>query len=161
MDLIPIKDYENYSFDKNTNQIYSHNYNRFLTTNLRQGYYKIGLMKNCKRKHFLFHRLVYQAYYPDIDISKLCIDHIDNCKTNNNIENLRHCTKSQNGMNQKIHKNNSSGHKNIYLRNNNTYQVDIRKNQKKYTKTLKTLDEALEWKEIKLNELHGEFANLG
>ena len=161
MDLIPIKDYEGlYSFDKNTNQIYSHRCNRYLTIFFKR-YCSVRLFKNGKLKFYTFHRLVYQIYYPDIDISNLDIDHIDNNPKNNNIENLRHCNKSQNSCNKKIYKTNTSGHKNIFITPYNTFVVQIKIYNKKYTKTFKTLDEALIHKKIKLDELHGEFANLG
>ena len=44
---------------------------------------------------------------------KECIDHIDNCKTNNNIMNLRWVTHKENGMNRLLNINNSSGVKGV------------------------------------------------
>ena len=163
MDLIPIKDYEGlYSLDKNTNQIYNTKYNRYLKPHLSKGYYYIGLSKNSKYTAFLLHRLIYQIYYPDIDISNLEIDHIDNNKTNNNIENLRHCNASENRCNIKVQKNNlSTGIKNIYKTTLNNYRVIVIKNKIRYTKTFKTVEEAILWRDIKLVELHSEFHSLG
>ena len=43
MDLVEIKDFPNYSFDKNNNKAYSHNRNRYLTPYLNKGYYVIRL----------------------------------------------------------------------------------------------------------------------
>jgi len=161
MDLVEIKDFPNYSFDKNTNQVYSHNYNRYLTPNLNNGYYRIKLNKNNKTKHFTLHRLIYEVYYPDIDITNLEIDHIDNKPLNNNIENLRHCNHSENQFNRKAQKNNLLGIKNIIKTKYNNYNVQIKKNKKTYSKTFKTLEEAIEYRDIKLVELHREFHNLG
>ena len=163
MDLVEIKDYPNYSFDKNNNKIYSHNRNRYLTPYLNKGYYVIRLHKNSKEKHFQLHRLIYMLYYPDIDITNFEIDHIDNNPLNNNIENLRHCNRSENGCNRKVQKNNlSTGIKNIYKTKNNTYEVQIWKNRKiVYRKKFKTLEEAIEYRDNKLEELHREFHNLG
>tara|TARA_R110000803_G_scaffold92586_1_gene160093 strand:- start:27 stop:512 length:486 start_codon:yes stop_codon:yes gene_type:complete len=161
MDLVEIKDFPNYSFDKNTNQVYSHNYNKYLTPNLSNGYYRIKLNKNNKQKNYQLHRLIYQMYYPDIDITNLEIDHIDNKPLNNNIENLRHCNRSENNCNTKVHKNNLLGVKNISLTKYNNYQVQIKKNKIRYTKTFKTLEEAIEYRDNKLIELHREFHNLG
>jgi len=163
MDLIPIKDYEGlYSLDKNNNQVYSHIRNRYLKSNLtNRGYYYIDLCKNSKRKRFLFHRLIYQVYNPNIDITNLEIDHIDNNQLNNNIENLRHCNRSENICNTKVHKNNLLGIKNIYLTPCDTYSVKIEKNKKTYNKNFKTLEEAIEYRDNKLIELHNEFHNLG
>tara|TARA_R110000851_G_scaffold134642_2_gene269956 strand:- start:1467 stop:1961 length:495 start_codon:yes stop_codon:yes gene_type:complete len=164
MDLIPIKDYEGlYSLDKNTNQIYNTKYNRYLKANLgNDGYYKLVLSKNNKQKTFRLHRLIYQAYNLDIDITNLEIDHIDNNKSNNNIENLRKATISENRCNVSVQKNKlSTAFKNIRKTKCNTYQVQINKDKKKYSKSFKTLEEAILWRDIKLIELHGEFHNLG
>jgi len=161
MDLVEIKDFPNYSFDKNTNQVYSHNHNKYLKPFLNKGYYVIGLRNN-KRKNVSLHRLIYQLYYPEIDTNNFDIDHIDMNRLNNNIENLRHCNRSENNCNTKVQKNNlSTGIKNIYKTRCNTYQVIIKKNRKQYNNSFKTLEEAIEYKKIKLIELHGEFHNLG
>jgi len=162
MDLVKIKDFENHSIDKNNNWVYSHNYNRYLKSHInKSGYCYINLNKNKKQKYCLIHRLIYQVYNPDIDISKLQIDHIDNNKSNNNIENLRTCSASENQHNIKVKKNNLLGFKNISKTRCNTYQVRIEKNKKVNHKSFKTLEEAILWRDIKLIELHGEFHNLG
>ena len=144
MDLVEIKDFPNYSFDKNTNQVYSHNYNKYMKPYIVKGYSVIGLINS------------------NIDITNLQIDHIDMNRLNNNIENLRHCNRSENVCNRKAQKNNlSTGIKNIHKTRCNTYQVIIKKNRKQYNNSFKTLEEAIEYKKIKLIELHREFHNLG
>jgi hypothetical protein len=63
-------------------------------------------------KAYAMHRLVFlycHGYLPKI------IDHIDNDRTNNKIENLREVTQQQNCLNRITHKNNSSGMKNIHF----------------------------------------------
>ena len=161
MDLVKIKDFENHSIDKNNNWVYSHNYNRYLKSHInKSGYCYINLNKNKKQKYCLIHRLIYQVYNPDIDISKLQIDHIDNNKSNNNIENLRTCSHSENNCNVKVKKHNKLREKNISLTSTN-YDVRIIKDKKLTRKTFKTLEEAILWRDIKLIELHGEFHNLG
>jgi len=164
MNLKPIKDYEDlYSLDLNTNQVWGHKYKKYKKPTLNTGYYKIRLCKNSKYKYFYFHRLVYEAYNGEIP-EGLCIDHIDNNKQNNHIDNLRLATRSENMWNQKIHKNNnkSSGYKNIYLTKWNTYEVIIRKNSKVvYDKTFKNLEEAITNRDIQLKEFHNNFMNLG
>lgn len=62
---------------------------------------------------YLEHRLAWlfvTGAWPERDI-----DHKDTVKTHNAFSNLRPCTDSQNGGNQKIAKNNTSGFKGVYL----------------------------------------------
>jgi len=163
MNLKEIKDYEGlYSIDLNNNQVYGHKHKKYLKPKLHKGYYYIRLCKNSKLKEFLFHRLVYEVYNGTIP-EKMCIDHIDNNKQNNNIENLRLATLSQNSMNKKTKKNNlSTGYKNINKTIYNTYKVRIYKNNKKvYDKTFKTLEEAILNRDVNLVLHHGEYFNLG
>lgn len=54
------------------------------------GYYTAGLWKNKKRKTFQVHRLVAQAFIPNID-KKPIINHKDEDKTNNCVNNLEWC----------------------------------------------------------------------
>ena len=164
MNLKPIKNYEGlYSFDLNTNQIYSHHQNRYRTATISNyKYYNIQLYKNNKMTSFPLHRLIYSAHYGEIPEGML-IDHIDNNTFNNDISNLRLATRSENNHNRKVNKNNlSSGYKNIRLTKFNTYHVQICKNYKTvYNKTFKTLEEAIENRDLKLKEFHNDFMNTG
>ena len=162
MNLVPIKDYENYSFDLNNNQVYGHKHKKYLKSDLdKDGYYRIILSKNNKKKTFQFHRLIYEAHFGTIP-EKMLIDHIDMDKQNNNIENLRLATLSQNMWNSKTKKNNLSGYKNINKTKWNTFKVRIWKNYKiVYCKNFKTLEEAILNRDVNLVLHHGEFYNLG
>tara|TARA_R100000353_G_scaffold141373_1_gene100847 strand:- start:75 stop:587 length:513 start_codon:yes stop_codon:yes gene_type:complete len=62
----------------------------------RGGYLKIILRKNKRTKTFLIARLVAQHFLPDWDKS-LQVDHINGVKTENDVDNLRMVTGSQNG----------------------------------------------------------------
>ena len=123
---------------------------------------QFNIIKIIKKKTFLFHRLVYEVYNGEIPKGML-IDHIDNNTTNNNIDNLRLATRSENACNIKVKKNNlSTGYKNIRLTKYNTYEVRICKNNKYvYDKTFKSLEEAITNRDIQLKEFHREFHNLG
>ena len=163
MNLKEIKDYPNYSLDLNNNEVYSNYKKGYLKPNTHEkGYYEIHLCKNSKKKIFKLHRLIYEVYYGIIP-DKMQVDHIDNNRQNNNIENLRLVTQSQNQMNTKTQKNNlSTGYKCISKTKWNTYKVRIKKNNKVvYCKTFKTLEEAILNRNIKLKEFHEQYANLG
>ena len=57
------------------------------------------------------HRLIYLFHH---GVLPKIIDHIDNDRTNNKIENLREATQQQNCLNRAAHKNNMSGCKNVH-----------------------------------------------
>lgn len=72
------------------------------------GYYVIGL----KRKVYQAHRLAWlycHGSFPDG-----FIDHINRERSDNRLANLRVATRSQNGMNQTIHRDNRTGFKGVY-----------------------------------------------
>jgi hypothetical protein len=70
------------------------------------GYISIGI----KNKDYLVHRLAWlyvYGYLPNY------IDHVNNIRADNRIENLREVTKTQNNQNSAIRKNNTSKVKNV------------------------------------------------
>lgn len=105
-------------------------------------------------KPYYFHRVVFlmqTGYLPDF------IDHIDNNKANNKIENLRPCTAQQNCQNkQGITKN-----KNIsWSKNANKWKISFRNNGKlQHYGYFKDLDEAINKASEIRNNLHKEFSN--
>ena len=158
--FIAIDDYEDYKFDKQKNQVKNIITGKYLKNVLcNTGYYVIQLSKNGKGKYFKLHRLVFKSHNTLTNIEGLFIDHVDHDRLNNNINNLRIATRSENGCNRKVYKNNkSSGIKNIYKTKYNTFTVNIIKDKKSNSKTFKSLEEAIIWRDIKLSELHGKFA---
>lgn len=63
-----------------------------------------------KSKPYAEHRIIFllhKGYFP------IQVDHINNIRSDNNIENLRECTNAQNQQNQKLCKNNTSGVKGV------------------------------------------------
>ena len=60
------------------------------------GYLSVDLWKNGKKKHFLIHRLVAQAFIPNDDDSKTLINHRNEVKSENMVSNLEWCTAKYN-----------------------------------------------------------------
>jgi hypothetical protein len=103
-------------------------------------YLMVNLYKNKKSSPQLIHRLMYEAFYGIKSCTKYVIDHIDNNKLNNNLDNLQYITNRQNSYKDKTSK---SGHHNIYL-NSGSYLVRLRINNiKKSIGTFKTIEEAI------------------
>lgn len=63
-------------------------------------YYIVTLSKNGKRLTHKIHRLVALHFIHNNNETKNIVDHIDGVKTNNNIENLRWVTITENSRNQ-------------------------------------------------------------
>ena len=163
MNLVDIKDYEGlYSFDLNTNQVWGHTNQKFRKPSLNgQGYYQLNLCKNGKKNNLQYHRLVFQYNNLDKDINNLQIDHIDRNKLNNNLDNLRMATHSQNRQNTKVNKNNKLNEKNISITKrfiNGKEYIYYRVAIKKYQKYFKTLEEAMEHRNLKVKELFKDFS---
>jgi len=161
--MIDIPEYEGlYKFDNELNQVFSIKYNRYLKNSLdNHGYHRVGLCKNKIKTTFGIHLLVYMINNPTEDITGYEIDHIDGNPLNNNINNLRKATRSQNMSNTKIHKNNILGIKNISKTKWNTYTFSLTKNKINYRKNFKTLEQAIEHRNRVVLEICGEYANLG
>ena len=64
------------------------------------GYYKVRLSKDGKTIDWLVHKLIFFSFHPELmDLNNYCIDHIDGNKHNNNLNNLRQITISENVKN--------------------------------------------------------------
>lgn len=90
-----IKGFEDYLIDEKGN-VYSKHRNRFLNTCIRgDGYAMVGLYKDGMRKNFQIHRLVAEAFIPNPD-GLPQVNHKDENKLNNNVDNLEWCTAQYN-----------------------------------------------------------------
>lgn len=118
----------------------------------RSGYKVIALTKNGKRKSFQVHRLVAEAFIPNLQ-DKPFINHIDENRINNNINNLEWCTQLENvrhSLHKRINKwvNRFGSTKEKYITerkayNKISYEVNVYNlGKKKYLGKYATLDEA-------------------
>jgi len=122
---------------------------------------------NIKGKRCYAHRLIYQMFNEQWDITDTSldnsIDHRDNDPSNNNIDNLRVATHSQNRANSGEYKNNTSGESNVYWhKQHKKWFVQIMVNKKNHYGGLFVNKEDAIAKAIQMrDQLHGEFANHG
>ena len=65
------------------------------TIKTSKGYLQVNLYKNKTSKHFSVHRLVAQAFIENPN-NYPCVNHKDECKTNNIASNLEWCTNKEN-----------------------------------------------------------------
>ncbi len=78
------------------------------------GYYQVCFSQQCKVTTIRIHRLVALAFIEHVE-NKKNVDHINNDKLNNCVNNLRWVNQKENGQNQQIGKNNASGSKGVSL----------------------------------------------
>ena len=87
---------------------------RIFKGGLTNGYRTVCLSKEGRIKTHTVHVLVAREWVPNPE-NKRCVDHIDGDKANNNWENLRYATHTENSRNQKNQTNTSSVYKGVYL----------------------------------------------
>ena len=94
------------------------------------GYLYVVLYSNCDASTKKIHRLVGESFI--LNLTDLpCIDHIDRKRINNNLSNLRWCTRKENDQNRSKRKNTSSIYKGVHLIRNfdkkaNKWRAQIR-----------------------------------
>ena len=112
------------------------------------------------KKQYLVHRLIYLMFYGNLPKT---IDHIDNDRLNNKIENLRSAIGSENSYNQKKRINNTTGIKGVGFnpKCNKFFarcQVNKKQNWLGFFPNLQLAENAV--KAFRAQH-HGEFANHG
>tara|TARA_R100001086_G_scaffold163583_1_gene88243 strand:+ start:2856 stop:3332 length:477 start_codon:yes stop_codon:yes gene_type:complete len=155
MNYKEVEGHTNYIIFK-TGKIYSKRNKRFIKIWKRNEYLGASL----DTKSYSLHRLL-AVHFIDNPEDKPEVDHIDRNKFNNNLDNLRWCTRSENIINTGVSKNNKLNEKNIYKgssRSSLYYVVEIIRNGKKYTRWLNdkkyTLEEAVAFREAMLEDIN-------
>ena len=100
-------------------------------TNKNNGYVYIGLKDDDgNRKTLSVHRLVAKNFVDNPD-NKNEVDHIDGNKINNNVNNLRWSTHTENNRNKAPQRNNTSGYSGItWMTRKNKWRVRIKVDKK-------------------------------
>ena len=87
-----IKNYEGLYAITEDGNVYSYISKKYLKPGLNSsGYYQVNLCKEGKKKTFSIHRLVAEAFIPNPD-NLPCVNHLDECKSNNCVDNLEWCS---------------------------------------------------------------------
>ena len=150
-------------FEYKNNSLYWKNVkvNRYVKNGALAGSNHHSGYRNIKINGKLYseHRLIFLYHYGYIPKE---IDHIDGNSLNNDINNLRMVTKSQNAMNRKSRKNSSSIYKGVCwdkIRNKWVVHITINKKLKYLGRFINEKEAALVYNEAAI-KYHGEYAKL-
>ena len=93
------KDYEGHYQVSNLGRVKSIKFGKEIILkqhiNIKGGYYYVCLLKNGKHKNYYVHRLVAEAFLPNTD-NLPQVNHKDENKLNNSVDNLEWCTNEYN-----------------------------------------------------------------
>ena len=155
-----IKDFENYSVS-NLGRLRNNKTDKILKPQLNtHGYYFVTLCSDGNKYKKLIHKLVGELFIPN-PLNKSCIDHKNNIKLDNNVNNLHWATNRENNMNQKLSSNNSSHYKGVtFYKPMNKWRAQIMINGKmKHLGLFDKIEDAVNCRVKKAQELFGEYIN--
>jgi len=161
---VPINDFPDYSISNYGNVKSYKRYKKgkiLKTSEDRDGYLHVDLYNETGRKTKKIHQLLAEHFLKDWNPNKL-VDHINGIKDDNRLRNLRMVTHSQNSMNRKTHKNNTSGYKGVYWDKQNKkwrVQINIDKYKKKTLGRFKNKEEAIKIRKDAELKHYGEYSN--
>ena len=113
-----------------------------------RGYYRVNLCHNGKPKALSIHRLLAMCFIPcTVDFKDITVDHINQNRTDNRLENLRWADNFVQMTNRGDYRNNTSGEKNIsFDKSQNNWRFEITRNGIKHRKRFDTKEEAIAYK---------------
>jgi hypothetical protein len=155
-----IKDFENYSV-RTLGNVKNNKTGRILKPGIgNHGYYQVNLCKDGNMYNKKIHKLIAE-YFIVNPYKKNCIDHIDNNRLNNNVNNLRWVSSQENSMNRKLSSNNTSNYKGVtFHKRINKWMAHIKINGKQqYLGCFKKIEDAVNARVKKAEELFGEYIN--
>ena len=129
--------------------------------NYTNGYLYVILYKDGEMSTKTIHRLVAEAFI--LNLADLpCVDHIDRKRLNNNLSNLRWCTRKENDQNRSKRNNTSSVYKGVYFdKKANKWRAQIKHNGQRINLGYYTDEsDAGRAYDLKASELFREFAHL-
>lgn len=150
-----IKNFENYSVS-NLGNVKNNNTNKILKQHNSHGYKLVHL----NGKYLRVHRLVAEAFIPNPE-NKPCVDHKNNLRDDNRIDNLRWATIKENNQNTSISSRNKSGYKGVnWDKRYKRWRASIFENGLKvHIGYFESLDDAIKARQKKANEVFGEYVN--
>ena len=155
-----IKGFENYSVS-NLGNIKNNKTGRILKPTINfHGYYQVSLCQDGNTYTKKIHKLVAEYFIPNL-YNKKCVDHIDNNKLDNNVNNLRWATNHENNMNQKLSSRNTSNYKGVsFHKGSNKWEAKIQINgKKKHLGYFDSIEDAVNARVKKAKEVYGEYMN--
>ena len=134
---------------------------RIFKPGIRSGYLFVNLRSDNDIGRKSIHKMVALAFILNPE-NKRCVDHIDHDKTNNNVNNLRYATDSENCQNRSITSKNTSGAVGVSFRSDiNKWCANIRVNKKqKHLGFFVLKEDAIRVRQEAEIQHYGEFRNI-